>query len=72
MYECNPLAFIVEQAGGKSSNGHRRTMEIEPQAPHERCPIFIGSKELVEQAEALIAQHEQPKEQPAHKAKAAK
>jgi fructose-1,6-bisphosphatase I len=72
MYECNPLAFIVEQAGGKSSNGHRRTMEIEPQAPHERCPVFIGSKELVEQAEALIAQHQQPKVQPATKVKTAK
>lgn len=56
MYECNPLAFIVEQAGGKSSNGFSRTMEIEPQAPHERCPIFIGSTELVNQAEAFLAQ----------------
>ncbi|MBD2767776.1 class 1 fructose-bisphosphatase [Hymenobacter sp. BT664] len=58
MYECNPLAFIVEQAGGRSSNGLQRTMEIEPKTPHERCPIFIGSKELVEHAEALIAQEE--------------
>ena len=56
MYECNPLAFIVEQAGGKSSSGTRRTMEIEPQALHERCPVFIGSKELVEEAERLIAE----------------
>ncbi len=56
MYECNPLAFIVEQAGGKSSNGTRRTMEIEPQALHERCPVFIGSKELVEEVERLIAE----------------
>ena len=56
MYECNPLAFIVEQAGGKSSNGYQRTMEIEPQAPHERCPVFIGSIELVNQAEAFLAQ----------------
>jgi fructose-1,6-bisphosphatase I len=59
MYECNPLAFIVEQAGGKSSNGVQRTMEIEPGAPHERCPVFIGSKELVEQAEALLAQEKE-------------
>ena len=59
MYECNPLAFIVEQAGGKSSNGHRRTMEIEPKSPHERCPVFIGSKELVEQAEACLAKEQQ-------------
>ena len=56
LYECNPLAFIVEQAGGKSSNGTRRTMEIEPTTLHERCPVFIGSKELVEQVEQLIAQ----------------
>lgn len=59
MYECNPLAFIVEQAGGKSSNGYRRTMEIEPSAPHERCPVFIGSKELVEQVEAFLAKEDE-------------
>jgi fructose-1,6-bisphosphatase I len=57
MYECNPLAFIVEQAGGKSSSGTRRTMEIEPQSLHERCPVFIGSKELVEGVERLMAEH---------------
>jgi len=54
MYECNPLAFIVEQAGGKSSNGQQRTMEIEPKTPHERCPVFIGSRTLVDQAEAFL------------------
>ena len=62
MYECNPLAFIVEQAGGKSSNGHRRTMEIEPETPHERCPVFIGSKELVDQAEAFLAKEQHAKD----------
>lgn len=56
MYECNALAFIVEQAGGKSSNGQLRTMEIEPRDLHERCPLFIGSTELVEKAEAFLAQ----------------
>ena len=55
LYESNPLAFIVEQAGGKSSTGTRRTMEIEPKTLHERCPLFIGSKELVEQAEQFVA-----------------
>lgn len=55
LYECNPLAFIVEQAGGKSSNGFARTVEIEPTNLHERCPIFIGSKELVEKAEEFLA-----------------
>ena len=59
MYECNLLAFIVEQAGGKSSNGQMRTMEIRPQDMHARCPLFIGSKELVEQAETFLAQEQQ-------------
>ena len=56
MYEGNPLAFIVEQAGGRSSDGHRRTLEIVPKTCHEHCSLFIGSKELVEQVEAFIAQ----------------
>ncbi|RZK27992.1 MAG: fructose-bisphosphatase class I, partial [Hymenobacter sp.] len=64
MYECNPLAFIVEQAGGRSSDGHRRTLDIEPKTAHERCPVFIGSQELVEQAEEFIAR-EQENEAPA-------
>jgi fructose-1,6-bisphosphatase I len=56
MYECNPLAFIVEQAGGRSSDGRQHTLSIEPKDCHARCPIFIGSQDLVEQAEAFIAQ----------------
>ena len=55
LYECNPLAFIVEQAGGKSSDGRTRTMEIEPTGLHDRCPLIIGSKELVEKVEEFIA-----------------
>lgn len=54
MYECNPLAFIVEQAGGRSSNGHLRTLEIEPKTCHARCPVFIGSPELVAKAEEFL------------------
>lgn len=55
LYECNPLAFIVEQAGGRSSTGRARTMEIEPTGLHDRCPLIIGSKDLVEKAEEFIA-----------------
>ncbi|GAB2479025.1 fructose-1,6-bisphosphatase class 1 [Hymenobacter qilianensis] len=58
LYECNTLAFIVEQAGGKASNGRQRTMEIEPSNLHERCPLFIGSTELVEMAEAFLAKEQ--------------
>ncbi|MCC6599760.1 MAG: class 1 fructose-bisphosphatase [Crocinitomicaceae bacterium] len=58
-YENNPLAFIVEQAGGKASDGIRRIMEIQPKELHERTPLFIGSKNMVERVEALIRQYEQ-------------
>ncbi len=47
MYECNPMAFIVEQAGGRATNGKQRMLEIKPTSLHERTPIFIGSEEDV-------------------------
>lgn len=55
LYECNPMAFIVEQAGGKASNGSQRILEIKPSELHERCPIFIGNTEMVEQVEQMLA-----------------
>lgn len=54
MYECNPLAFIIEQAGGKATDGHRRILEIQPEELHERTPIFIGSTEMVEKVEEFV------------------
>ena len=48
MYEGNPMAFIIEQAGGKASNGTQRIMEIKPQALHERVAVFLGSSEEVD------------------------
>lgn len=54
MYECNPLAFIVEQAGGKATDGYRRILDIQPQYLHERTPIFIGSTAMVEKVEKFI------------------
>ncbi|MDF0605412.1 class 1 fructose-bisphosphatase [Neisseriaceae bacterium TC5R-5] len=48
MYEGNPMAFIIEQAGGVASNGQQRIMEIVPQKLHERVAVFLGSKEEVE------------------------
>jgi fructose-1,6-bisphosphatase I len=50
MYECNALAFIAEQAGGSASDGHRRIMDIEPTELHQRTPLFIGSKKMVNKA----------------------
>jgi len=54
-YECNPLAFIVEQAGGKASDGQQRIMDIQPKDLHQRSPLFIGSLKMVEMIEQLIA-----------------
>jgi fructose-1,6-bisphosphatase I len=54
LYECNPMAFIVEQAGGKASNGFQRIMDIEPEELHQRVPFFCGSKKMVEKAEGFM------------------
>ena len=55
IYECNALAFLAEQAGGKATDGERRIMEIEPQTLHERTPFYVGSKKMVEKAESFIS-----------------
>lgn len=53
MYECNALAFLAEQAGGKASNGHGRILDIEPTDLHQRTAFYVGSKKMVEKAESL-------------------
>ncbi len=50
MYECNALAFIAEQAGGKATDGKERIMEIKPKNLHQRTPFYVGSKKMVEKA----------------------
>ena len=47
MYECNPMSFIVEAAGGRSTDGTKRILEVQPESLHERTPIYIGSEEDV-------------------------
>jgi len=59
-YECNPMAFIVEQAGGRATNGKKRIMEIEPEKLHQRVPIFIGSEEDVKTVERFMSETEVP------------
>lgn len=61
LYECSPLAFIAEQAGGVASNGFERIMDIQPKELHQREPLFIGSKKMVERAESLMKKHEEVK-----------
>lgn len=55
VYECNPMAFIVEQAGGKASNGYERILELEVTELHQRSAIMIGSTNMVEKAEEMLA-----------------
>jgi len=59
-YECNPMAFIVEQAGGRATNGKQRILEIQPEKLHQRVPIFIGSEEDVKVVEKFMAEVEVP------------
>ena len=54
LYECNPLAFIAEQAGGLASTGRKRIMDLKPTRLHERVPFYIGSKQMVEKAMSLL------------------
>jgi len=54
LYECNPLAFIAEQAGGLATTGRKRVMDIEPTKLHQRIPYFVGSKKMVEQAMSFL------------------
>jgi fructose-1,6-bisphosphatase I len=54
LYECNPMAFLAEQAGGKASNGFKRIMEIEPTELHQRTPFICGSRKMVEKAEEFM------------------
>lgn len=54
LYECNPMAFIVEQAGGKASDGSQRILDIQPETLHQRTPFFCGSKKMVEKAEGFM------------------
>ncbi|VDI20824.1 fructose-1,6-bisphosphatase I [Mytilus galloprovincialis] len=48
LYEANPMAYLVEQAGGTATTGKERILELQPTSLHERCPVFMGSKDDVQ------------------------
>lgn len=58
LYEANALAFIIEQAGGKASDGNQRILDLQPGSLHQRTPLFIGSKNMVNEAERMIQFYE--------------
>jgi fructose-1,6-bisphosphatase I len=55
MYEANPMAMIVEQAGGRAETGSGPILDVEPQALHDRTPVYIGSPSMVEDAIAFLS-----------------
>ncbi|HIF9449982.1 TPA: class 1 fructose-bisphosphatase [Photobacterium damselae] len=57
LYECNPMAFIVEQAGGCASDGINRILDLKPQELHQRVPFFVGSKNMVKQVEDYLERY---------------
>jgi fructose-1,6-bisphosphatase I len=58
LYEAIPLAFLAEQAGGYASDGQQAILDIQPTSLHQRTPLFIGNRELVEKAEAFIREYD--------------
>ena len=58
LYEAAPLGFIAEQAGGYASDGHSSILDIQPESLHQRTPLFIGTRHLVEKAEEYIMEYD--------------
>ncbi len=59
LYECSPMAFLIERAGGAASTGRSRVLDVEPETLHQRVPFFAGSVENVREAERFIAEHDE-------------
>ncbi len=54
MYECNPMAYIVEKAGGIATDGFQRILEKVPESLHQRSPLFIGSRNMIEELSGFL------------------
>ncbi|HSU28366.1 MAG TPA: class 1 fructose-bisphosphatase, partial [Chitinophagaceae bacterium] len=54
LYECNPFAFIIEMAGGRATNGKEKILDIQPTELHQRTPLFIGSKAMMDELETFL------------------
>ena len=57
LYECNPMAFLAEQAGGKASDGRNRILDLVPETLHQRSPFFVGNTEMVDDQERFLREY---------------
>lgn len=57
LYEGNPMAFIMEQAGGMATTGSMNILDIQPQTIHERCPVVMGSPDDVQEYISIFKKH---------------
>ena len=64
MYEANPMAMLIEQAGGAASTGRARILEMKPEELHQRVPIVLGSRQEVERIERYHAEYDAGTDQP--------
>jgi fructose-1,6-bisphosphatase I len=60
VYEAQPLSFIIQNAGGYASDGTQSILDIQPSALHQRVPLFLGNRDLVEKAEWFLRTHDHP------------
>ncbi|XP_076125907.1 fructose-1,6-bisphosphatase isozyme 2 [Alosa pseudoharengus] len=58
LYECNPIAFLIEQAGGMATTGTQRILDVQPEALHQRVPFIVGSPDDVEEFLAIVKKHQ--------------
>ncbi|XP_062399289.1 fructose-1,6-bisphosphatase isozyme 2 [Sardina pilchardus] len=58
LYECNPIAFLIEQAGGKATTGTQRVLDVKPEALHQRVPFIVGSPDDVDEFLAFVKKHQ--------------
>lgn len=55
LYECNPMAYLIEQAGGKATTGRQPILDVVPESIHQRSPIFLGSPSDVDEVLTFMA-----------------
>ena len=64
LYEANPMAYLVEQAGGAASTGRARILEVRPESLHQRAPVILGSKDEVERIARYHGEYDRGVDQP--------